>query len=320
MAVIGAGVSGLTCGLLFAERGDAVTLYAEETGEGTTSAAAGAIWFPYDAEPVADVIRWSLATFGRLQAMAGDARTGVAMRELRCFARAGELPIPGWAHALGARRLSVNELPDAFASGFALNVPMIDAGTYLSYLAARLIAAGGSVVGGVRFADMNFHRHPQWRGDVDLVVNCSGVGARELVRDAAVEPHRGQIAIVAGAPVPYAMVCDEPPLMYVIPRMRDCVFGGTNEISDDRTPRPAERTAIVAECARVLDVAPPAVIGERVGLRPFRTTGVRLEIERLTDMRPVLHNYGHGGSGFTLSWGCAEEVFALAEAEAPTVA
>ena len=54
------------------------------------------------------------------------------------------------------------------------------------------------------------------------------------------------------------------------------------------------------------------VLRERVGLRPFRKSGVRLEKEKLGDGRTVIHNYGHGGSGFTLSWGCAEEVVEVA--------
>jgi len=54
------------------------------------------------------------------------------------------------------------------------------------------------------------------------------------------------------------------------------------------------------------------VIVVKVGLRPFRKSGVRLERERLSDGRTVIHNYGHGGAGFTLSWACAEEVCAIA--------
>jgi D-amino-acid oxidase len=55
------------------------------------------------------------------------------------------------------------------------------------------------------------------------------------------------------------------------------------------------------------------VIAQRVGLRPYRRAGIRLESARLGDGRPVIHNYGHGGAGFTLSWGCAEEVCRLAQ-------
>ena len=51
------GVSGLTCGVLFAEAGYRIRIFAEETGPRITSAAAGAIWFPYDAEPAEAVYR-----------------------------------------------------------------------------------------------------------------------------------------------------------------------------------------------------------------------------------------------------------------------
>jgi D-amino-acid oxidase len=74
-------------------------------------------------------------------------------------------------------------------------------------------------------------------------------------------------------------------------------------------------TNIVAECSRVLEMNKPEVLGERVGLRPFRRSGVRVERAQLRDGRPLIHDYGHGGSGFTLSWGCAQTVAAIAAAE-----
>src|SRR5438552_1115028 len=100
--------------------------------------------------------------------------------------------------------------------------------------------------------------------------------------------------------------------MYAIPRRNYCVVGGTNDVSDNFTPDPKTTKAIVAECSRVLEIESPRVLRERVGLRPFRKSGVRLEKEKLSDGRVVIHNYGHGGSGFTLSWGCAENAFAIA--------
>jgi D-amino-acid oxidase len=104
--------------------------------------------------------------------------------------------------------------------------------------------------------------------------------------------------------------------MYSIPRTNDCVFGGTNELSEDRAVDPRATAGIVAECSRVLGIEQPKVVGERVGLRPFRRSGVRVELTQLRDGRAVIHNYGHGGSGFTLSWGCAEAVLELARRQA----
>jgi D-amino-acid oxidase len=104
--------------------------------------------------------------------------------------------------------------------------------------------------------------------------------------------------------------------MYAIPRANDCVFGGTNDVSDNLAADRETTDQIVAECSRVLDIDKPRVLAERVGLRPFRKSGVRIERDRLADGRTVIHNYGHGGAGFTLSWGCSEQVFELAVSSA----
>lgn len=54
------------------------------------------------------------------------------------------------------------------------------------------------------------------------------------------------------------------------------------------------------------------VVKETVGLRPFRTHGPRVEKETL-DRKTLVHNYGHGGSGWSLSWGTAHRAVTLAE-------
>ena len=316
VAVIGAGVSGLTCGVLFAGRGFAVKILADQIGTQTTSGAAGALWFPYDAEPADKVIPWALATYKVLVELTKDPSCGVSMIELRQYCRTGKIEAPDWASSFSPVILSENASParaegslnrSVFRSGFSLRVPLMDTTIYLDYLASRFQKAGGEIKGGVRFDKLE-------DSDSDLVINCAGIGARELARDPDLEPHRGQVAIV---PKPdnlnSAIVCDDAPLMYVIPRTNDCVFGGTNDVSDNLNPDLKTTKAIVAECSRVLEMDSPRILRERVGLRPFRKSGVRLEKEKLHDGRTVIHNYGHGGSGFTLSWGCAREVLGLFE-------
>lgn len=317
VAIIGAGVSGLTCGVLFAERGFSAKIFAEQIGTKTTSGAAGALWFPYDAEPAEKVIPWALATYKVLVDLVKDPSCGVSMIELRQYCRTGEIEIPDWARDLGGVATAlraVGDRPQAggynFSSGFSLRVPLMDTTIYLDYLVDRFQKAGGEIKGGV-----SFNKFEDVDAKFDLVINCAGIGARELANDSDLEPHRGQVAIV---PKPEnlkcAIVCDDMPLMYAIPRANDCVFGGTNDISDNLSPDPATTKAVVAECSRVLEIEKPRVLCERVGLRPFRKSGVRLEKEKLRDGRTVIHNYGHGGSGFTLSWGCAREVLRLSGA------
>ena len=324
VAIVGAGVSGLTCGVLFAERGYRTAIFATEIGQRTTSGVAGALWFPYDAKPAEKVIPWALETYKILVDLAGQPTTGVSMIELRQFSRTTEIQIPDWAFRLGAHRLSpiatgLRPVQDPalsdrynFKSGFALRVPLMDTTIYLAYLASRFREAGGEINANVRFGKLE-----EVDPASDLLINCAGIGARDLVQDGDLEPHRGQVAIVPKINVSYAIVCDDPPLMYAIPRTNDCLFGGTNEISEDFNVDLRTTSCIVDECSRVLNIDKPNVLSERVGLRPFRRSGVRLERDRLGDRRMVIHNYGHGGAGFTLSWACAGEVVDLALQRSP---
>jgi D-amino-acid oxidase len=309
VVIVGAGVSGLTCGVVFAERGHQTAIFAKEIGQQTTSGAAAALWFPYDAEPADKVIPWALETRRVLIALARTPDTGVSMIELRQFSRTEEIKIPDWAMPLGASAVATGPWP-VFESAFSLRVPLMDTTIYLDYLAARFLKGGGEINANVCFQKLE-DVDPKF----DLVINCAGIGARELAHDADLEPHRGQVAIVPRIKdLPYAIVCDDAPLMYAIPRTNDCVFGGTNELSDDLAADSATTARIVAECGRTLKIEKPNVLAERVGLRPFRKSGVRVERAHLRDGRTVVHNYGHGGSGFTLSWGCAEGILQLAEA------
>jgi D-amino-acid oxidase len=311
VAIIGAGVSGFTCGVVFAERGFSTAIFAEQIGQQTTSGAAAALWFPYDAEPADKVIPWALETFHVLTGLARVPATGVSMIELRQFSRTGEIQIPDWAIPLGAQPVIPGEVEGSlklFKSGFSLEVPLMDTKIYLDYLANRFVAAGGSIA-----ANVHFEKLEEIDRKFDLAINCAGIGARELVQDIDLEPHRGQVAIVSKIDnLSCAIVCDDAPLMYAIPRANDCVFGGTNEISDYLSVDAKSTARILDECSRVLNIAKPNILAERVGLRPFRRSGVRLERDQLRDSRTVIHNYGHGGAGFTLSWGCAREVLDLA--------
>lgn len=315
VAVIGAGVSGLTCATLLAEDGYKTTIFADEAGKQTTSAAAGAIWFPYDVEPLTAAIAWSLQSYDVFDALRSDANTGVSLIELRTFCRNGTIGIPPWATKIGAHpfEISANEVAHGFSSGFVMHAPLIDTTIYLPYLRQRFITAGGQLTD-----QTHLIRLEEVRPEHEFVINCAGIGAQSLVPDPELEPHRGQVVIVPKLDLDCAVVCDDPPLMYAIPRTNDCLFGGTNDISNNRQPDPHTTAAILAECSGALNIDVPTVLAERVGLRPFRRTGIRLEAGRLGDGRTVIHNYGHGGAGFTLSWGCAQEVLQLVHDNVPS--
>src|SRR5215470_14665592 len=102
VGILGAGVSGLTCGVVFAECGYQTAIFAKETDRQTTSGAAAAVWFPYDAEPAEKIIPWALQTFDVFVDLARVPGTGVSMIELRQFSRIGKIQIPDWAIPLKA--------------------------------------------------------------------------------------------------------------------------------------------------------------------------------------------------------------------------
>ncbi len=309
--VVGGGVSGLSSALALLEAGRDVEVWAREPASRTTSAVAAAIWLPFLASPPELVARWALASLGRFVALAGDPEAGVTLRPTLVVLRGLEGP-PGWAEALPSFRAArPAELPPGARAGWAIEAPVIDTRRYLPWLEARVAARGGRLVErAVASLDEAFAGH-------DLVVNCAGLGARELCDDRELYPVRGQIVRTVDPGVATAFVDDDAPggMVYVIPRGGECVLGGSADAGrDDLDVDEREADAIVARAAsfdRRLAAAPRRAVA--VGLRPGRSR-VRLEAEPRPGGRLLVHNYGHGGSGVTLSWGCAAEVVALAAA------
>src|SRR5439155_13733222 len=204
-----------------------------------TSSVAAAVWFPYHVEPAERVIPLALETYQVLLDLALFPKSGASIIESRQFLRTGDIQIPDWAIPLGAQRLSsvatglwpVQDRAQrggySLKSGFSLPVPLMDTTIYLDYLTSRFLKAGGEIN-----ANVCFEKLEEVDRKSDLVINCAGIGARELVHDADLEPHRGQVAIVPKIEgLSCAIVCDDEPLMYAIPRTNDCVFGGTNDVS-----------------------------------------------------------------------------------------
>ena len=284
ITILGAGVSGLTTGVVLAEDGHDVTILAADVAN-TTSHAAAAIWLPYHIASE-HVDAWALATRGVLTALADEAGSGVSLIDFDVF----DEPAP---------RCIERECAPIAGGGFCVRVPLTDTTMYLPYLRARFERAGGRV----EVREVRREELAELPGDV--IVNCTGFGARALFGDDELQPGYGLAVVVPRPPIDRALVTARDPesLMYVIPRTRDCILGGYDR---PVVPEAAEVDAIVARCRAAVPELSGEVLAVRHGIRPVRPA-VRLELA-MVDGRIVIHNYGHGGAGFTVSWGCAGEV------------
>jgi D-amino-acid oxidase len=308
--VVGAGVVGLTTAITLAEAGLATRIVAAEPPSRVTSVAAGAIWGPVRCGPPERCYEWAKTGLDVLGALTDEPSAGVHPLSGREVSATGATP-PGWLDMLpGTRLLGAGELPDGYTCGWAYTAPSVNMPVYLEYLLAWFADLGGSV----RYESVTSLAAV----DAPVVVNCTGIGARTLVPDETVLPVRGQI-VVAENPGITEFYLDHgdggPDYVYLFPHDDLVVLGGTAHAgAADWAPRPAVSQRILRDAAAVFPQLRDArVVTERVGLRPVRPE-VRLEPEEFPAGsggpadRVLWHNYGHGGAGVTLSWGCAREL------------
>ncbi|MEU6086615.1 FAD-dependent oxidoreductase [Streptomyces sp. NPDC047085] len=298
--VVGGGIAGLTTAVVLAESGRRVRVWTREPAERTTSAVAGGLWWPYRIEPEPLVGAWALESLVVYEELA-DRPEETGVRLVEGVHEGTRLDGLGdWAGRVPGLR--------TVADGLAARVPVIDMPVHLAWLRERFAKAGGTV---------------EVREVTDLaavparaVVNCTGLGARALVPDPGVRPVRGQLVVVEnpGITTWYTSVAHSSDTStYFIPQPDGLLLGGTaEEDAWSLEPDPAIAAGIVARCAAVRpEIAGARVLAHRVGLRPARHA-VRLERQALPGGRTLVHNYGHGGAGITVAWGCAREAAGLA--------
>ncbi|MFE6984767.1 FAD-dependent oxidoreductase [Streptomyces griseus] len=300
--VVGGGVVGLTTAVTLAERGLRVRVWSRDPAGATTSAVAGALWWPYRIEPAERVGDWSLETLAVYEELSGAPEETGVRRVAGLHAGERFAALGDWAAGLK----DAVEVPE----GLRVTLPLLDMPVHLAWLEQRLVAAGGAVE---RRTVTGFGEAAELS---PVVVNCTGLGARELVPDAGVRPVRGQLVAVENPGIEEWYTEADPAsaaTTYFFPQPGRLVLGGTAEADDPRTePDPETAREIVARCARIRpEIADARVLGHRVGLRPAREAGVRIEAEGLPGGGLLVHNYGHGGAGVTVAWGCARAAAAL---------
>ncbi|XP_037956196.1 D-aspartate oxidase-like [Teleopsis dalmanni] len=174
---------------------------------------------------------------------------------------------------------------------------------FLPYATKKFLEAGGKVV------RQHVHSFSDLNEKFDVVVNCTGLGARELCNDQQLVPIRGQVFKVRAPWIKTAFYGDYD--TYIIPGFETVTLGGCRQFdSYNMNLCKYDSMAIKERCYEMLPSLKRAeVVRECVGLRPHRAI-VRVEGEKIkrTDgsILKVVHNYGHGGYGVTTAPGTSQ--------------
>jgi D-amino-acid oxidase len=310
VVVVGAGVSGLTTAICLAEAGRRVQVLAAEPPGQTTSVVAGALWGPAFQQPIDRTLAWNERSLLEFTELAGVADSGVRLAPARAVGDllAGEPP-PQARMIPELWPCEPDGLPPGFSNGFRSRMPLMDMPRYLDYLRRRLAEAGGEIE--IR----KVNSLAEAGAEAPVVVNCAGLGARELAGDPAVSPVFGQHVLMTNPGLDELVVelTSAAEFVCYFPHRDRVVCGGIRSPNRwDRTEDKALTERIIQRCQRIQPRLRDAEVIEVItGLRPDRPA-VRVEAEPL-GAGTIVHNYGHGGNGVSLSWGCAREAAGLVE-------
>ncbi|XP_065188900.1 D-aspartate oxidase-like [Sycon ciliatum] len=341
ICVLGAGCIGLSSAIALAESVGScrnassrvtITVLAENFHPHTTSNVAAGIWEPYDIKttPAERGERWCRETLHWMQRvyhsdMNEAEKIGILscpLTSVQCSADS----VKGLVQPVDAlekfgcdvRRLSDNQVAsygmEDLQSGFHLQTTIADTSYLLPWMMRRCKQLG------VAFEKRSVQRLTDLSGEFDAVINCCGLPRSLLTDDQDAYPIGGQVVRVHAPWVTEAtlMINSDGKLTYVIPQVDCVVLGGTYKRHDWNLEEDKGETAgILQRCSKVIPSLRDAVILRvDVGLRPARSSGIRLESQRLfqpTSGRDlfVVHNYGHAGCGITVHYGCAKEAASI---------
>ncbi len=305
--VIGAGVIGLTTAMMLRADGWDVDVVTAEAPGDTTSSVAAAFWYPYLAGPADAVERWGRISAQQLATMAGADGFPVRAHTVHERFRTADVD-PGWRTEMQDAAREDGPFGDGVLDGWRYTSWVADMPLYLDWLVSECTAEQ------VRIEARTLESlDDAYEPGVDLIVNCAGVGANPLAEDGTLQPVAGQVIVVRAPDVTDVWLDADTPggATYVVPRTDTVVLGGTAGHGVwDRRPDADVTRDILRRCTELVPaLAGAELLDVRVGLRPARPE-VRLELTPGRDCL-VLHHYGHGGAGLTLSWGSALEAAQL---------
>lgn len=302
--VVGSGIIGLTTAIALQEIGIQVRIISREHFKNSLSHKVGAIWFPFEIAPKEKTNLWASLSYTRYLE---DLRkpSGVSLIPfINAFVAGSNID---WQYQLPkgtVREAQKNELPAGMETALIAEVPLVEPMIYLPFLFGQFLENGGD------YQTQTISSLHELGGLDELVVNCTGLGAKEICEDEQLYPIRGQILRCERFDtISFADPTQKGALRYIINRTNDAVVGGTDYENDwNESIDPNDTELILKRIENSGVKQKPEILEELVGLRPKRKA-VRFEFD--PEFSNVFHNYGHGGAGFTVAWGCALELAEL---------
>jgi D-amino-acid oxidase len=302
ICILGAGVIGLTSAICFQNSGYSVKIIADRYDETICSRNAGAIWGPFLSKEDKKAYDWSLETLKVFRRLSENPLSGINIID-GVMAANFETHMPDWFKLLNQNHHYDEKLPVGYINAWRYSVPIIDMPKYLDWLKRKFLRSNG-VLEKARinsFCEIN--------DKFDSVVNCTGLGSIELCADKELYPMKGQLIIVSNPGINYffAERGNAKELFYWMPHGNKIVIGGTAEKEYSHHLVDEIQINRMINNAKKIDdkFKKSVVISKKVGFRPCRNS-IRFEFDK--KYKNVFHNYGHGGSGVSLSWGCAQSV------------
>lgn len=306
IAIIGAGISGLSCAYLLCQKNYVIDVIAKAFSPNITSNKAAAFWFPYHIRNDKRGIGWAQKSYAFYETLSADATSGISMKQLIKVLRKNVVEEePVWIEFMPEGACSIipeKDLQTGIAKAYNVTVPLIETQIFLPYL-KDYVAANN-----VNFIHKALNSFEELNTEYDYIINCTALGAQKLCNDASIIPVRGQVALIE-TKTDFPIYLDNEKPLYIVPRKDAMIIGGTYEENMyDETTEPSTIQNLLQNAYAVFpELKQQKFIGNWAGLRPYRPTA-RVEKEN-----NIIHNYGHGGSGFTLAFGCAEEVVNMLE-------
>ncbi|XP_070571792.1 D-aspartate oxidase-like [Ptychodera flava] len=324
IAVIGAGVNGLSCAVNIIENipNAEVTVLADKFSPHTTGDVAAGVfgprplsfghtdvslqrsWFESSLKHFESLLRTEYAGIIGLEYLTGYFLSHDPSKDMNKALPWADLVYN--AHLLSKKEL---DLFPGYKSGICFTTIVCDCRKYLPWLMDRFKRNGGKVV------EKKVERMGELNGHYDVIVNCTGIGAKQLVGDTSMQPGRGQAIRVSAPWIKNFILTDTHPETYILPGPYDVYLGGTFQVGNWNVEvDKIDKQTIQEKCFQVVPSLKHAkFLHDWVGLRPVRPT-VRLEKEIMNvgnAKLKVVHNYGHGAKGVAYSWGCSQQATRL---------